>query len=247
MKTDRELNYRLYVQRNDGFQRNPFEREMGYYRAVQNGDIDEIERRFADIKDRFFEDKGILSKNPLRNAMYHFVTSVALVSRYCIEGGLEHGTAYTLADIYIQKADSMQEVNDVVLLFREMQIDYATRMRSLRKNDVVSLHIRRCIDYIYEHLQEKITVEMLAEQVGLNPSYLSKLFASEKGVGVHEFITQVRIQTAENLLRNTNFSNAEIALALGFSSQSAFISVFRKHHDMTPKKYRELHYSEIIK
>ncbi len=117
MQTDRELNYRLYVQRNDGFQRSPFDREMGCYRAVQNGDIDEIERRFAVMKNQFFEGKGILSTNPLRNVMYHFVTSVALVARYCVEGGMELYAAYTLADIYIQKADNMQDVDEVILLF----------------------------------------------------------------------------------------------------------------------------------
>ena len=39
MKTDRELNYRLYIQRSDGFLRSPFESELGFYRAIQSGDV----------------------------------------------------------------------------------------------------------------------------------------------------------------------------------------------------------------
>lgn len=247
MKTDRELNYRLYIQRSDGFMRSPFEREIGFYRAVQSGDTDEVARKFDSIKNQFFDGKGTLSPDPIRNIMYHFVTSVALVSRFCIEGGMEHDTAYTLADIYIQKADAMRDVNEVILLFREMQLDFAERMKAMKKNNVVSLHVRRCIDYIYDHLHEKITIDVLAEHVGLNPSYLSKLFSTEKGISIHAFVIEARLNTAENLLRNTDFSNLEIALALGFSSQSSFISVFRKKNGVTPKKYREMHYLDIIK
>lgn len=247
MKTDRELNYRLYIQRSDGFMRSPFEREIGFYRAVQSGDVDEVIRKFDSIKNQFLDGKGTLSPDPIRNIMYHFVTSVALVSRFCIEGGMDHDTAYTLADIYIQKADGMRDVNEVIMLFKEMQVDFAERMKTMRKNNVVSLHVRRCIDYIYDHLHEKITIDVLAEHVGLNPSYLSKLFSTEKGISIHAFVIEARLNTAENLLRNTDFSNLEIALALGFSSQSSFISVFRKKNGVTPKKYREMHYLDIIK
>lgn len=247
MKTDRELNYRLYIQRSDGFMRSPFEREIGFYRAVQSGDVDAVVRKFDSIKNQFLDGKGTLSPDPIRNIMYHFVTSVALVSRFCIEGGMDHDTAYTLADIYIQKADGMRDVNEVIMLFKEMQVDFAERMKTMRKNNVVSLHVRRCIDYIYDHLHEKITIDVLAEHVGLNPSYLSKLFSTEKGISIHAFVIEARLNTAENLLRNTDFSNLEIALALGFSSQSSFISVFRKKNGVTPKKYREMHYLDIIK
>lgn len=61
MKTDRELNYRLYIQRSDGFLRSPFESELGFYRAVQSGDVIEVEKRFDSIKSKFLDGKGTLS------------------------------------------------------------------------------------------------------------------------------------------------------------------------------------------
>ena len=63
---------------------------------------------------------------------------------------------------------------------------------------------------------------------------------------IKAFVTRAKISTAENLLRNSDFSCLDISLALGFSSQSAFISVFRKNTGMTPKKFRELHYMDVI-
>ena len=246
MKTDRDLNYRLYIQRNDGFMRSPFERELSVYRMVQAGDIEGIKKRFEIIRRNFFEGKGTLSSDPVRNVMYHFVTAVALVARFCIEGGMELNTAYTLSDIYIQRADKLSDAEKIIDLLGEMQLDFTERMRTLKKENVISIHVRKCIDYIYEHLHEELTLTLLADHVGLNPSYLSKLFSKEKGMSIKSFIIQAKVATAENLLRYSDFSCLEISLALGFSSQSAFISVFKKINGMTPKKFRELHYLDVM-
>ena len=246
MKTDRDLNYRLYIQRNYGFTRSPFERELNVYRMVRAGDTEAVKANFERIRKNFFDGKGRLSDDPVRNIMYHFVTSVAMVARFCVEGGLGHDTAYTLSDIYIQRADKLSDVEQIIDLFLEMQLDFAERMKTLKKDNVISIHVRKCIDYIYENLHEELTLKLLSEQVGLNPSYLSKLFSKETGMSIKSFIIKARITTAENLLASSEFSCLDISLALGFSSQSAFISVFRKVNGITPKKYREIHYLKVL-
>ena len=106
--------------------------------------------------------------------------------------------------------------------------------------------MRRCIDYIYDHLHDELTLSVLSEYVGLNQSYLSKLFSKETGMSIKAFVIREKVRTAENLLKNSDFSCLDISLALGFSSQSAFISTFKKQIGMTPKKYRESHYKDVI-
>lgn len=246
MKTDRDLNYRLYIQNIDGFIRNPFQRELSFYRTVQAGDVEGVKKRFTEIRKNFYEGKGTLSDDPVRNVMYHFVTAVALIARFCVEGGLGHDTAYTLSDIYIQRADKLNDIEKLLDLLGEMQLDFTERMRVLRKENVISLHVRKCIDYIYEHLHEELTLNVLADYVGLNPSYLSKLFLKETGMNIKSFVTKAKISTAESLLKNSDFPCLDISLALGFSSQSAFISVFKKLNGMTPKKYRDIHYNNVM-
>lgn len=246
MKTDRDLNYRLYVQKSGGFTRNTFERELKFYRTIQSGDVEGVKKLFEDVRKDFSEGKGTLSADPVRNMMYHFVTAVALISRFCVEGGLPHDVAYTLSDIYIQRADKMNDVNALLDLFGEMQVDFAERMKIFKKENIISLHVRRCIDYIYDHLHDELTLSVLSEYVGLNQSYLSKLFSKETGMSIKAFVIRERVRTAENLLKNSDFSCLDISLALGFSSQSAFISTFKKQIGMTPKKYRESHYKDVI-
>ena len=119
-----------------------------------------------------------------------------------------------------------------------MQIDYAGRMRELRKENVISIHIRKCIDYIYENLQEKLTVRSVAEYLKIDPTYLSKLFSKEVGVSFREFIINARVGAAKNMLAYSDFTISEISLSLGFSSQSAFTDTFKRSTGMTPGQYR---------
>lgn len=118
-------------------------------------------------------------------------------------------------------------------------------MNEISQEQVISLHVRKCIDYIYEHLGEKLTVVSLAKFTDLHPSYLSKLFAKETGSTLRHFVNEAKIDTAQNLLKYSNLSYLDISVSLGFSSQSAFVSVLKKITGMTPKTYREqYHVSE---
>ena len=161
----------------------------------------------------------------------------------CIDTGMDVDTAYTLGDIYIRKADKAKSVEEVLDITAEMQIDYATRMRDLKKVDVVSVHIKRSIDYILDNLQRQITVNELAAREGLSTGYFSRLFVEEIGINVNQFINDSKIKAAQNMLRYSDFSILDISISLGFSSQSAFSSVFKKMTGMTPKIYRDRFYT----
>ena len=87
-----------------------------------------------------------------------------------------------------------------------------------------------------------VTVNSLAEYCGLHPSYLSRLFYTETDIHLKEFILKAKIDTAQNLLKYSDLSYLDISVALGFSSQSSFIYVFRKITGTTPKKFREQNY-----
>ena len=243
MDTNKELNYRLFIQIEEGFERTEIRSEFSRYDDIKNGDVEKVRANFAYIRAHYYEGKGQLSDDPIRNLRYHLVVSVAVIARVCVAGGMGHDEAYTLGDIYIRKADVCNDYEGILDIFEEMRIDYAQRMHDMRKTTVISLHIRKCIDYIYEHLHEDLSVKTLSAVVGLETSYLSKLFSKETGSTIKHFVTKARINTAENLLKYSDHPCSEIAFALGFSSQSAFISVFKKENGITPRQYREQYYS----
>ena len=79
----------------------------------------------------------------------------------------------------------------------------------------------------------------VAENVGVVPSHLSKLFRQKTGKTFTDYITQERIDTAKDLLRHTNRKVHEISVQLGYGSARHFSKIFRNSTGMLPKEYRE--------
>ena len=112
-------------------------------------------------------------------------------------------------------------------------------MHAIIKKGLYSKPILICLDLIYDNLHNKITLNDLADNVGLSAPYLSKLFHKEVGVTVSQYISQKRVEAAENLLKFSDYSCIEISNYLCFNSESYFIQVFKSYTKLTPKEYRE--------
>ncbi len=240
MSTERDLNYRLFLHKNNGFERTSINLEYERYADIREGRVEQVRKNLELIKMNYLAGKGDLSDDPVRNIRYHVIIAAALIARTCINGGMSHDEAYTLSDIYIQRADVCNEIETLIDLLEEMNIYFAERMKNIKKVHAVSIHVRKCINYIYDNLNEKLTSNELAKVIGLNETYFSRLFHNETGQTINEFVHAAKIGVAEDLLKYSDFSYAEIALSLGFSSQSAFITLFKKIKGITPKKYRDL-------
>ncbi len=238
-----KLDYQLYIQRENMFLHQPYSNELNFYSAIKNGNIEYIEemkRKYSDYKNSDYKNsgKGILSKEPLQNEKYHFVINAALITRNCIEGGLPQEKAYTLSDLYIQEMDTLHNIEDIQELNDKMVYDFTMHMRELRTGKIVSHHIKRCIEYIYNNLHIPLTIDKISSYMGLNPSYLSTLFKKETGSTIHVFIQAARLDTAANMLKNTKYPYAAISNTLCFSSQSHFTKLFRERTGLTPREYR---------
>ncbi len=231
----KELNY----DENEIVHRNQME-EFAFYRAVSQGDVDYVGkncdmRRFSDQ-----EGVGMLSRDQLTNLKYHFVITAAMIARYCADEGMGMEQAYRLSDFYILKLDGAISTEAVVALHDQMALDFTEKMRLLKKSLHASKPIADCVEYIYSHIRERITVDALASHVGLSANYLSRLFKKEMGSSISDFIREKKIEKAKNILKYSDCNSIEIANYLSFSSQSHFIQLFKKSVGMTPKKYRQL-------
>lgn len=216
--------------------------EFLFYKAVASGDIDKV--RLNCEQDRFMDDEGVgvLSRNPVINLKYHFVITIAMVTRLCRQNGMELEKAFRLSDFYIRKLDDIYTEKEIHKLHDEMVMDYAKRMNNCLRGDINSKHINTCKEYIYAHIKDRISIEDIAGELGVSASYLSRLFKKETGVSVSVYIRKQKIDMAKNLLRFSDYSMVEISNRLSFSSQSHFIQQFCEVVGMTPKKYRDKYY-----
>lgn len=220
----------------------PMEEEYEFYHAVSSGDINYVQENCRQNAFSSPDGMGVLSTNPLTNLKYHFVVTVAMIVRHCVEAGMELEQAYRLSDFYILKMDACTTIPAVCRLHDSMVLDYTGKMLLLKKESVISKPVILCMDYIYSHLNSRLTIEELADYTELSPSYLSRLFKKELGIPISSYISEKKIEKAQHLLKYSDYSLIDIANYLAFSSQSHFIQTFKKSVGLTPKKYRDKFY-----
>jgi AraC-like DNA-binding protein len=96
--------------------------------------------------------------------------------------------------------------------------------------------------YIHQHLDEKITLNDLADLACLSPDYLSRQFLDVMGIRPMEYINRGRIERAQMLLLTTNLSIKQIAEKVGIFSNTYFSTLFKKQTLYTPEDYRKKHF-----
>ena len=106
------------------------------------------------------------------------------------------------------------------------------------KKDKRFYMIEAAINTMIEKLAEPLTLEMIADEVHLAPTYFSKMFSKFVGTGFNEYLTFLRLDMAKKLLRKTEMSVIDVAFESGFGSYPNFSRVFKKSFGMTPRDYR---------
>lgn len=99
-------------------------------------------------------------------------------------------------------------------------------------------YVRKACTYIQTSYPEGIHVQNVAEYVGLERSYLHRIFKQALGFSVHDYLQQIRLTRAQELLDAGLLSITEIAAACGFESASYFSRAFKQAHGVSPQKYR---------
>lgn len=103
---------------------------------------------------------------------------------------------------------------------------------------ITNTYINRAIDYILEHINEKITVDDIADHCNFSKYYFSRLFRMEMGESVYEFIKRVKMeQSAFRIKVEKDRRITDISYDYGYSS-SNYSSAFKQHHNLSPYEFR---------
>ena len=95
-------------------------------------------------------------------------------------------------------------------------------------------------EYIEKHYQEKITLNLLAEQFFINKFYLTRIFKEQYGISVNSYLLQVRITHAKQLLRFSDLSIEKVGQECGMNDANYFSRMFKKVEGITPGEYRKM-------
>ncbi|MCR2805171.1 response regulator [Paenibacillus soyae] len=121
-----------------------------------------------------------------------------------------------------------------------MQAYYEGLLGSLKSRLTVgtySRHVSQAVAFILEHYSGGVTLELAASAIGLNPSYLSRIFKEETKATFSEYVNRIRIEAARKLLESGRYSIKQISDQAGFSTHNYFFKVFKEYTGVTPQAY----------
>lgn len=126
----------------------------------------------------------------------------------------------------------------LVLSGRDWESRYISEI-TLNKSQVSLAH--RATAYLLEHMEQHITIQMLAKVLNVSDTYLKRIFKAVYGVPVFSYMRIQKMQSAAQLLIHTERPVAEIAYDFGYNNTSKFSVAFQKVMGDTPGEYRRMH------
>lgn len=103
----------------------------------------------------------------------------------------------------------------------------------------MNAYVSRALEIISKNAQQNISVTSIAEQLSINPSYLSRLFKKDIGSSIKAYINEIRITIGSDLLTSTDYSIQAISERVGFTSAQAFAKAFKEARGITPTLYKK--------
>lgn len=228
----------FYRQENFG-RHNPGEQELRELESIKNGDREALRDSISETYEGAI---GILAKEPLRHYKNVAIGNITLASRAAIQGGVSVENSYSMADSMIQQVEEINNIPEVEAFKRECQYLYAEAVKNEKERGISDAEknplVGKVKDYIFSHLHDKIKVADIAEELGVNPNYLTSVFNKDENISIKKYILQEKIRRSQNLLKYSDYNIQEIGFYLGFSSQSHFTRKFQEIAGMTPNEYR---------
>ncbi len=181
-----------------------------------------------------------ISDEHIKDYEYLIVSIISMCTRAAVEGGVGIEPAYQLGDVYLKRLSKAVLQNEPFLLlgYRAM-IEFTELVKRSKEERSRLSYVNACKEYIEKNLRKDLKVRDIAPAIGVSRTYLSRLFSQEEGITIQQYIQKEKCRHAAQMLQYSDHSIAEIALYLGFSSQSYFGSCFQTWYGMTPKAYRK--------
>ena len=164
------------------------------------------------------------------NNLYYFITSL-------IEDWGEQDFPYAV-DI-VGQLNRMANLSTVLTWlegFRDQVVRVLEDHQEARRDRLVEL----ALEYVKEHYQEKITLSQAAAALNVSQGHLSSTFKKQMGKNFSDYVTEMKIEKARELIESYQYMMYEISDMLGFDTQYYFSAVFKKITGYTPKEYENM-------
>ena len=143
------------------------------------------------------------------------------------------GAGFNTENLF-DKAGSIEEAKEKVIELYRKRIEFESGCEhsSHNKASDVATAVKKYIDANYSNCE--MSMNDISSEIGVNQTYLRKMFKSEIGMTLTEYITKIRLEKAKSIITETGASLQEVSDAVGFSDVSYFSKVFKKYYGVSP-------------
>lgn len=160
----------------------------------------------------------------------------ASIRQLCEANGIAQAVEF---NGFVNKMGEMETFEEIMGFIRE-RMDLAENLLSTRKNSKQAAIVRRMQEIIHtEYSNPNLSIELVAEKVGISPDYAGKLFKRINQTSFTESLLSTRLEKSKELLVKSDLSIQEIVQKIGISNPNYFYSLFKKHTGITPGEFRQ--------
>ena len=203
--------------------------------AVAKGDKVEVNSMINSMSG-ILEFSDRIPESPIRSSKNMAIVLNTLFRIAAERGGVHPVYLHNISErfaISIERTTNIPNLDKLILLMTNEYCDLVNTFATGHYNPIV----KKTIDYILLNLGNSLTQSQIAEEIHVNPSYLSRKFKEETGMNLTEFINQKRVDEAKLYLQRGNIPITDIAFMVGFNDLNYFSKVFKKLTSVTPSQY----------
>lgn len=213
----------------------PIETEVQLINAIKSGDMTKTESIILSLYQNNFDGKRMtpeLGKLLFANLLS---TLFKLLNALNLKYEDMFGTASKPIE-NITEGGSVEELYREVLSMFEVVCLHVKEQRG----DASTQLLEKIKKHIMEHFDDgMISLISIAEQFHITPHYLSAFFKKNSGTNLTDYLAQIRIERAKEMMQDPRMTISHIARSVGYTSDVGFIRVFKKYEGITPGKYKE--------
>lgn len=212
--------------------RYPFEKERQLLQAISHCDRNGAHRQLRELLASLLANGGG-NQEWLRQRTGELIV---LISRAAAENGAEEEQTLFFIQRCQKTIPTLKNFHDLSIWLFDATVSFLDGLFAYPDAKHANT-IHRCIQYIGTNYSKPLTLEETAKSVFLSPDYLNRIFRQETGSTFHQYLTNVRITKAKELIRRTDLRLTDISLMVGYEDQSYFTRVFKRTVGITPGKY----------
>lgn len=163
---------------------------------------------------------------------------VIVLSRAALHGGADPNQIFGMNYTYLNQINEYNSIEQLTLWMSKIINKFTECVFDLQDVKHIDV-IYKSIEYIRRNYMKKVTLDEVAENASLSPSYFSRIFKSEMKISFNSYLNNVRIEMSKKLLFDEDIPLSDISMLVGFEHQSYYSKIFKQITGKSPRQYRE--------